>query len=97
MPLDGCRAAYQGAYELWKRQEMEGVTAVMALAAAFFGLKSNKAGSVFQATPIESIKKKAYFCQILEIAAGGLVIIASACFLAAMSIVASGLMGLAST
>jgi hypothetical protein len=97
VPLEGCRAAYQSAYDLWKRQETEGVVAVMAVAAAFFGLTPNKGGTVFQGTPIESIRKKAYFCRILEIAAGGLVVIASACFLAAMSIVASGLMGLAST
>lgn len=97
VPLEGCRAAYQGAYDLWKRQETEGIVEIMAVAAAFFGLRPNKEGNAFQATPIESIKKRVCFCRKLEIAAGVLLIIAAACFLAAMGIVASGLMGLAQT
>jgi hypothetical protein len=96
VPLAGCREAYQGAHDLWKRQQAGGTESMANILAAHFGLSEKKANTLFQSTDLASIRRKAYLFKGLSIAAGVLLVLASASFVAAMYVVARGLARLAS-
>ena len=91
VPLVGCREAYQGAYDLWRRQQVESMESMAKIVGAHLGLSEESAKALFETTDLASIRIKANLFKGLSIVAGVLLVVASATFVAAMYLVAQGL------
>jgi hypothetical protein len=91
VPLQGCRDAYQGAHDLWKRHQSEGVEGVKKVLGAHLGLSDGQAARLFESSDLGSVRTKALLLKALSVIAGLLLVTASASFVAAMYLIAKGL------
>lgn len=91
VPIAGCREAYQGAHDLWKSQQTEGMNSMGEALAAHLGLSKRRGQMLFEPTDLALIRRRAYFFKGLSIVAGALLTVASVSFVAAMFVVALGL------
>jgi hypothetical protein len=91
VPVQGCREAYQGAHDLWKRHQAEGVEEMRRVLGAHLGLNDRQIARLFESTDLGSVRTKAVLFKVLSVVAGLLLVAASASFVAAMYVIAVGL------
>ncbi|OQW37786.1 MAG: hypothetical protein A4E19_12235 [Nitrospira sp. SG-bin1] len=94
VPLAEYRNSYKRQYELWEHHEADGKESMAVLVGAHLGMSEKKAKRLFEPTNLTSIRTKAYLFKGLSIAAEVLLVVASASFVAAMFLVALGLIRL---